>query len=266
MLTISQLFIYPIKSLGGFEVSAAALTDRGFMYDRRWMLIDNENRFLTQREIPGMALLQCNIEKQTMVITHKISGETFSFDLNEQTGHKIAAAIWDDTCELVTVNDDANQWFTSILGINCRLVFMPDESKRKVEAPYAKQGELTSLSDGYPLLIIGQASLDDLNAKLETPVGIDRFRPNIVFTGGYPFQEDEMKHFQINKIDLFSVKPCARCPIPTTDQQTGVRSKEPLKTLATYRTKDNKVLFGMNVLFTGDGKIKVGDAITVVGN
>jgi uncharacterized protein YcbX len=265
MLTVSQLFIYPIKSLGGFEVSSAALTDRGFMYDRRWMLVDEDNRFLTQREIPEMALLQCKIEKQSMVITHKISGETFSFDLNERSGYQIAATIWDDTCEVAMVNDEANQWFTTILGNSCRLVFMPDESKRKVERPYAKNAEITSLSDAYPLLVIGQASLDDLNSKLETPVGIDRFRPNIVFTGGYPYQEDDMKHFQINKIDLFGVKPCARCTIITTNQQTAQTAKEPLKTLATYRMSENKVLFGMNVLFTGDGKIKVDDTIVIPG-
>jgi uncharacterized protein YcbX len=201
-----------------------------------------------------------------MVITHKISGATLSFDLNEHNNQEIDAAIWDDNCELFMVNEEANHWLSSMLGINCRLVYMPDETKRKVEQPFAKDGELTSLSDGYPLLIIGQASLDDLNSKLETPIGIDRFRPNIVFTGGYPFQEDDMKHFQINKIDLFSVKPCARCQVTTTDQQTGERSKEPLKTLATYRTKENKVLFGMNVLFKGDGKIKVGDTISIPGN
>ena len=261
MLSISQIFIYPVKSLGGIEVDSAVLTDRGFMFDRRWMLVDENNRFLSQRELPAMALLQCSIEKQMMQVKHKISSESYSFNIKEYGGTKITATIWEDSCDLCMVSEKANKWFSEMLEINCRLVYMPDESKRKVEQPFAKEGELAALSDAYPLLIIGQASLDDLNSKLDIPIGIDRFRPNLVFTGGYPYEEDELQHFQINKIDLFGVKPCARCNIPTINQQTAEQLKEPLKTLATYRTRNNKVLFGMNLLYKGNGSIKVGDTL-----
>jgi uncharacterized protein YcbX len=141
---------------------------------------------------------------------------------------------------------------------------MPDHSQRLVDFNYAQQNEITSFSDGYPLLIIGQASLDDLNQKLAQPLPMNRFRPNIVFTGGYPFQEDEMKAFEINDINFYGVKPCARCVITTIDQQTGEKNKEPLKTLSTYRMWDNKVYFGQNLLYNNTGTLHAGDKITLL--
>jgi uncharacterized protein len=150
------------------------------------------------------------------------------------------------------------------LTMPCKLVYMPDESKRRVDVGYALSKEITSFSDAYPVLMVGQASLDDLNSRLEIPVPMNRFRPNIVFTGGDPYQEDTMQHFQINEIDLYAVKPCARCAITTTDQETSATAKEPLKTLATYRTGNNKVYFGQNILYKQQGTIKVGDELKVV--
>ena len=140
---------------------------------------------------------------------------------------------------------------------------MPDSTKRKVDESYAANNEITSLSDGYPLLIIGQASLDDLNSRLAEPLSINRFRPNIVFTGGAAFEEDRLKHFAVNGINFYGVKLCARCPIPTIDQDNATKSKEPLKTLATYRMKNNKVYFGQNLLHNGEGIINVGDEIII---
>ena len=141
---------------------------------------------------------------------------------------------------------------------------MPDASKRKVDTDYALNHELTGFSDAFPVLMIGQASLDDLNSRLESPVPMNRFRPNIVFTGGTAFEEDTMQHFQINGIDLYAVKPCARCVVTTIDQETGDTAKEPLKTLASYRTGNNKVYFGQNILYKQQGTIKVGDELKVV--
>ncbi len=129
---------------------------------------------------------------------------------------------------------------------------------------YALNNDITNFSDGYPVLIIGQASLDDLNSRLSERLPMNRFRPNIVFTGGTPFQEDEMLHFKINGLDLYCVKPSARCVVTTTNQETGVTGKEPLKTLASYRSKNNKVYFGQNVLVKGEGKINVGDKIEIM--
>ena len=142
---------------------------------------------------------------------------------------------------------------------------MPDDTKRMVDTAYAKNNEITSFSDGYPFLIIGQSSLDELNSKLSEPLAINRFRPNIVFTSGEPHIEDSWKHITINGVDFYGVKTCARCQVTTIDQQTAVAGKEPLKTLASYRAADGKVKFGMNLLHKGEGVIKVGETITVHG-
>jgi len=140
---------------------------------------------------------------------------------------------------------------------------MPDNTQRRVDGRYAHNKEITSFSDGYPLMLIGQASLDDLNSRLQSPLPMNRFRPNIVFTGGDPFLEDSMKQFEINGVRFFGVKLCARCVITTIDQQTTEKAKEPLKTLSTYRSKNNKIYFGQNLLFHGSGTISIGDAITI---
>jgi len=279
MLTVSELYIYPIKSLGGIALNAATLTDRGFAYDRRWMLVDGAHRFLSQRELPAMALLQVEIDPQGLIVRHKDRpGEptlqipfdassssatihTPSFPIEQPPADPCIVTVWDDTCIGRWVSDAADTWFTKMLGIPCRLVYMPDETRRQVEQPYAQNGEITSFSDGYPLLIIGQASLDELNSRLENPLGMDRFRPNIVFRGGRPFQEDGMETFQIAGVNFFGVKPCARCVITTTDQRTAEKGKEPLRTLSRYRQQNKKIYFGQNLLFEGTGRITVGDTI-----
>ena len=264
MLTVSDLFIYPIKSLGGIRIDAAELTDRGFKYDRRWMLVDNSNHFLTQREFPAMALLQVELANNDLKVTHKLSGDSLQIPLSETTNETAIADIWDDSCEVQFVSAAADEWFSQTLGIHCRLVHMLDTSERKVETAYSINEEITSLSDGYPLLIIGQSSLDDLNSRLPEPLPMNRFRPNIVFTGGLAFEEDKLAHFRINEIDFYGVKLCARCSITTIDQDNAVKSKEPLRTLTTYRMKDNKVYFGQNLLYNGTGTLHVGDEIKPV--
>lgn len=267
MLTVSQLFIYPIKSLGGIEVNAAQLTDRGFEYDRRWMLVDSDNRFLTQREHPAMCLLQTEITEESLVVYHKNNvKDRISVPLQPLPVNACTVTVWDDQCPAWYVSSEADKWLSGKLACDCRLVYMPEMSERKVDQRYAGENELTSFSDGYPVLIIGQASLDDLNGRLESPLGIERFRPNIVFTGGLPYEEDTMQHICINDIDLFGVKLCGRCTIITIDQSTAAGSKEPLKTLSRYRMKNNKVYFGQNILYKQTGKISTGDPIVLISS
>ncbi len=266
MLTVSQLYIYPVKSLGGVSVSAVELTDRGFKYDRRWMLIDNDNRFLSQRELPAMALLQAVITNKGIAINDKNdpNDEVLIPFLSE--GKQISVKVWDDICEAKMINDELDKWFTKKLKINCKLVYMPENSMRKVDERYAKENELTSFSDGYPILIIGQSSLDDLNERLDEPILIDRFRPNIVFEGGQPYEEDEIEMFEINSIKLTGVKLCSRCVITTIDQSNPTKTKEPLQTLATYRLYNKKIYFGQNLLYKGTGTIRKGDVLTILKN
>lgn len=258
---ISELFIYPVKSLGGISVREAEVTDRGLKYDRRWMLVDNENRFLTQRKFPEMALVNCELKIDNLEFTHKKSEDKFTIGLDEKLSPEIDVVVWDDEVKVNRVSINADKWFSEILGINCSLVHMPETSRRLVDPDFSFDNEITSLSDGYPFLIIGQSSLDDLNSKLTKKVPVNRFRPNFVFTGGEPFIEDKLKHFEINEIKFFGVKQCGRCVVTTINQDNAVKGEEPLRTLSSYRTINNKVMFGMNLIHKGRGFIHVGDSI-----
>lgn len=263
--TVSALYIYPVKSLGGFSVAEATVTAKGFEHDRRWMLVDKEGKFITQREVHAMALLQTAITPDGLYIYHKQSPDkniTIPFLSTRGTIKKVE--VWGDFCDAWAYGDIINNWFSKVLDTECELVYMPDETNRLVDTNYANNKETTSFSDGYPFLIIGQSSLDELNKKLAVPLNMDRFRPNIVFTPGEPHTEDNWKHFTINEVEFFGVKTCSRCVVTTIDQQTTITGKEPLRTLAAYRSVDNKIKFGMNLLHKGTGSIKVGDTITLL--
>lgn len=262
---LSELYIYPIKSLGGVSVQQAFVTERGLQHDRRWMLIDEMGRFLTQREHPLMALLQVEIGANELIINHKkevVSPLEVPFET--PLGDRVQVQIWDDEVEAHLLSEEFDVWFTNAIGFPCSLVYMPDDSFRKVDADYARNQEITSFSDAYPFLLIGQSSLDDLNTRLEKPVPINRFRPNLVFSGGLPYEEDTFYEFWVGTNQFFGVKPCARCVLTTVDQATAQKGNEPLRTLATYRTKNNKVLFGQNLLPGTLGIIRVGDEIEVM--
>lgn len=263
MLTISALYIYPIKSLGGIALNTATVTDRGLEHDRRWMLIDQNNRFISQREFAQMALLKVEINTEGLHVSHKINKESIMIPFEPQTTETCEVTVWDDTCPAVYVSGEADAWFSRMLGMPCRLVYMPDDSQRKVEEKYASDGEITSFSDGYPFLLIGEASLADLNSRMAEALPMDRFRPNIVFAGGDAFGEDTIHKFHVNGIEFSGAKLCARCILTTIDQETAIKNKEPLKTLASYRRKGNKILFGQNLLHKGTGTIAVGDMMDV---
>ncbi len=265
MLSVSQLFIYPIKSLGGIPLQHAMVTDRGFQYDRRWMLVNQNNYFLSQRDLPQMALLQVEVRSDGLKVYHK---EKTHLQINipfyPELSETAEVGIWEEKCQAQFVSKEADEWFTKMLSFNCRLVYMPETTILPVDKKYATRSEITSLSDGYPFLLIGQSSLDELNAKLSDALPMNRFRPNIVFSGGEPHEEDCLEHFTINNIDFYGVKLCARCMIPTINQDNIQRSKEPLKTLANYRARNNKIYFGQNLLHYGTGSISIGDALEVV--
>jgi hypothetical protein len=266
MFQISELFIYPIKSLGGISVDHSLVTGRGLQYDRRYMLVNQNNVFLTQRDHPLMALLQpAIIGNELLVDSKKSPGSKLRLPLiPEKNGETTKVQVWDDVCDAVYISHLADEWFSERIGFSCRLVYMPETTKRKVDANYALKDDITSFSDAYPILIIGQSSLDDLNSRLEERLLMNRFRPNIVFTGGRPFEEDIMEQFSINGIRCFGVKPCERCVVTTTNQETGITGKEPLRTLATYRRVNNNVLFGQNLLVEGTGIVSIGDTIEVI--
>jgi uncharacterized protein len=272
MLKLSEIYIYPIKSLGGIRLDVSNITTRGLENDRRFMLVDENGRFLSQREYPQLAIFQTEIEAAFLKITNKKNGSTLKISLQYSLNHKVTQSlnvqIWDDETSAIEVSSEASNWFTQALDIPTRLVYMHEESQRKTDAQYSLNGEeITSFSDGYPILIIGQSSLDDLNNRLENPVNINRFRPNFVFTNGEPFEEDAWHEFTVGNVRFFGVKPCARCIMTTIDQETGEKKgKEPLLTLNKYRKAGNKILFGQNVLISQLGTVSVGDDVTVLSH
>ncbi|WP_337873348.1 MOSC N-terminal beta barrel domain-containing protein [Ignavibacterium sp.] len=267
-LQLSEIFIYPIKSLGGISLNNAVVEQRGLQYDRRMMLVDETGMFLTQRDFPQMALLKTEIINDELFIHHSVNKQSISIPLRElnQYSRKIKVTIWDDECSALIVSDEANEFFSDILNTNCSLVYMPDEEKRIVDPAkkYVTDEHIVSFADSYPFLIIGQSSLDELNRKMPKSLPINRFRPNFVFVGGKPFEEDSWKDFLIGEIKFKAVKPCERCIITTTNQDTAERNEEPLKTLSTFRRPGNKVLFGVNLVACGIGKIRVGDQINLI--
>jgi uncharacterized protein YcbX len=263
MLKVSALFIYPVKSLGGIAVNSAQVTDRGFQYDRRWLLVDAENRFITQREFPEMALFQTSITSAGLKIRNRKNDSELSIPFQPQTTAEITVQIWNDSCQALVVSDDVNAWFSEAFSFSCKLVYMPDKTQRLVDESYAKNNEINSFSDAFPFLMIGESSLEDLNRRLTESLPMNRFRPNIVFSGADPYAEDSMRHFTINGIDFYGVKLCARCPIPTINQDNAIKGQEPLRTLASYRQRDNKIYFGQDLLHRGSGVISIGDEIMI---
>lgn len=259
-LKVSQINIYPIKSLGGISLKSATVMPKGLRHDRRWMLIDEENIFLTQRVHNNMALFRMGISDSGF----RVSFEGRQLDITSSIeGEPIRAKIWDDEVTVQEVSAAHSEWFSRNLGIRCKLVAFPEENERPVDEKYRVGNDHVSLADAYPLLIIGQSSLDDLNERLEVPVPMNRFRPNVVFTGGDAFAEDSWSRFRLGNVTFAGVKPCARCVLTTVDQETGIKGKEPLATLSTYRRKESKVLFGQNIIPITTGEIYLGDEIII---
>ncbi len=258
---IASIHIYPVKSLGGFSVPHVKLTDRGLEHDRRWMLIDAAGKFLSQREVPAMACLHCAANGTGFTVTDVRNGLTIDLPWTVVQGTPVTAHVWEDEVELLPGAEPMHQWFSDALQQPLRLAYMPDSTIRHTGPKYAEAR--VALNDAFPALVISQASLDDLNARLDSPVPMERFRPNFVISGGHPYQEDGWGEFSIADIAFKNVKPCARCVIPNTDQLTGERKKEPLRTMASYRSVGNKVLFGMNAVFEAGGVVKVGDVVSI---
>ena len=261
-LFVQNLYLYPIKSLGGISVQEAEVEERGFKYDRRWMLVDQSGEFLTQRQHTQLALLQVALGDSELAVFSKVDpSRKISFDLEMNSGKEMQVSVWGDVVTALQVAPEVSAWFSDFLGMNVDLVRMPESSHRKLDPRYAVQEESVSFADGMPYVIIGQASLDELNGRLADPVGMDRFRPNLVFSGGEAYAEDQFKQLQIGEVEFQVVKPCARCVMITVDQEKGTKGKEPLATLATYRSQGSKVYFGQNAVALAQGIVRVGDPI-----
>ena len=262
-LTVSEIWIYPIKSLGGIRLPSAKVLEKGLEHDRRWMLIDENNTFMTQRIFPSMALFKLLIAKNQFIITHQTNSIDLPIDYAVDQ-NPIQTKVWDDDVITFEVSEAHSTWFSNQLKMKCKLVSFPEKNLRPVEANYKINDEQVSLADAYPFLIIGETSLADLNKKLAVPLPMNRFRPNIVFSGGQPYEEDDWKTFTVGKNKFIGVKHCSLCVMITINQDTAEKSAEPLRTLSTYRKKENKVYFGQNLLALAHFEINVGDKITLL--
>lgn len=261
-IIVSALSIYPVKSCRGVSLSSAQLESFGLKDDRRWMVVDEKGVMLTQRKIAKMCLIQPELTSQGLIL------KTASMaDLNIEiplANKKVSVTVWGDHCQAYDAGDEAANWLSQVLSTNCRLVYFPDDEFRQVDLDYANEGDKTAFSDGFPLLLISQASLDDLNQRLATPVPMSRFRPNIVVTGCEAFAEDTWKEIRIANMTFRIVKPCSRCVIPSINIETAQREEEPLKTLVSYRKQDKKIFFGQNVIANMTGKIDVGMEVDII--
>jgi len=261
--TIAGLWVYPVKSCRGTPMPAALVTERGLAHDREWMIVDSAGRFISQREIPRLALIVPTLSEATLTLT--APGKPALSIPVDRSGEPVSVTIWRDSIVAIDQGEAAARWVSAWTGCNARLVRFDPGVRRACNAAYAGDtGAHTAFADGYPLLVVSEASLADLNLRLDTPLPLNRFRPNILLSGIEAYDEDHVDEISIADVRLRLVKLCTRCEITTTDQGTASRGAEPLATLGSYRMNETLggVTFGVNaVVLSGAGQeIRVGDA------
>jgi len=269
MLSLSALYCYPLKSAAGIALDRAQLEPRGLQYDRRWMVIDAENTFVSQRSEPRLARIQPHLMDTSYALpTLQLRAPDMPvMDVPLiASGSSVPVHVWEDTVTAVTVNTEVDVWLSEVLAQPVRLVYLPDDSHRPIDPDFTQVGahNEVSFADGYAVLVVSEASLEDLNTRLDTPIPMNRFRPNVVVHGCAPYAEDDWTTLQAGDTRLSLVKPCGRCVVTTTDQETLERSPEPLRTLATYRKQGSYVMFGQNAVVMQEGWLERGMPLTVI--
>lgn len=261
---VSALHVYPIKSCRGIELRSVRLDALGPLYDRRLMVIDEAGRFLRQSDAPKLALLTPQLAPTSLKVRAP-EMPTLNVALRARGAERRAVSIWDDTVEAEDAGEEAAAWLEHFLEQPARLVRLPDNVARWTDPRYRAERAGVGFADGFPILLIGAASLADLNQHMARPLPMNRFRPNLVVEGFEPYAEDRWKRIRIAGVELDVVKPCARCSITTVNQATGqIDDKEPLATLATYRRHDSEVHFGQNCIHRDPGMLRVGDLVEVL--
>ncbi len=259
---LTGLYQYPLKSARGLPLTEAALDRFGLAGDRRWMLVDEAGRFLSQRNLESLALLGAVATEQGLRL--RWQEQELELDRPEVGGECVIARVWNDSVVAPVADAAVNAWLSERLGRPVRLVHCPDNALRGVDEDYAPPEQLVAFADGFPLLIVGQSSLDQLNERLEQPVPMDRFRPNLVISGAAPHGEDGWRRLRVGECELEIVKPCSRCAIPSIDQATAQRDPHINRTLAAYRRRDGVIYFGMNAVIRSGSVLHRGDAVEVL--
>lgn len=272
---LSGLFVYPVKSLRGCAVASADVDSLGLVGDRRFLLVNPDGRFLTQRTLPRMALIATELTADQLLLRANGAGAIAVRRQPDPAAPLRNVTVWKSTGLLAEdCGDEPARWLSDFLKTPCRLVRIGEKFLRPILKPdVAGPGDLVTFADGYPFLVLGEASLADLNTRLaaaaQPPVPMDRFRPNLVLAGSDAYAEDTWTRFQIGSMTFRTAGPCSRCPVPTIDQVTGdSRGPEPIRTLARYRRRvsdPSQVDFGQNIIHeTKSGTLHVGDPITVL--
>lgn len=259
-MIVSKLYEYPVKGLLGNELCCATVNKRGLAMDRRWMLVDDKGEFISQRQLPALTQF-LPAHQDYLTIKHLPSGDSKSIVAAEfRDLHKVI--VWGQECSAHSAVNGINQWLSDKLKAPVRLVYMDDYDIRPVES--ASKNDIVSFADGYPVLLTSEASLDDLNNRLDDAVGINRFRSNIVIDGDIPYAEDNWQRIKIGNVVFKVIKQCARCHVINIDQDSGLATKEPLETLNTYRKDGNKVNFGINLIPETTGILHEEDKVIVL--
>ncbi len=265
---VSGIYFYPVKSCAGTETGGAYIEEKGLPHDRHWMVVNPNGKFLTQRELPKMALIKPRLEYDRLVISGIEEPSVLEIPI-VTTGERRKVEIWGNYCEAMDDGALASEWLSQYLGVECYLVHMANDFVREKKKSYGR----FEFADSYPFLIVSEESLEDLNEKIAAnggqEISMDRFRPNIVVNGCAAFAEDSWAKVTIGEVDFDVVRPCIRCPIPTIDQKNSQRGKEPLKTLASYRKvalggKKSGVIFAQKAVHLNSGLIAVGDEVNVL--
>jgi hypothetical protein len=266
MITLSNIIYYPIKACRGFEVDSARVERMGLEHDRRMMVVTEQGEFLTQREVPRLALVTPKLSDETL----ELSASNYdSIQVGIQTsGTPWHVNVWKSKgVHAIDQGEEAARWFSDWLGTSVRLVHIADGYQRRVSTEYAvNEDDHTGFADGYPILLTSEEGLQDLNARLETPVPMNRFRPNLVVRGCDPFAEDTWNRIRLGDVEVAVVKPCARCVVTTIDKDTLEQSKEPLKTLSKFRKQKLGAIFGQNVIPLNEGRIRLGMNVEILSS
>jgi len=261
-LHLSSIALYPIKSAAGSAPGAWEVDHFGLRHDRRWMVVDPHGNLVTQRTHPPLARVRATPQQSTLRVEAP-GRQPLELPLTPRGSIIVQATVWDDICDALWLGPDPARWFSELLGSPCGLVYMQDETVRPADPAYAPHGARVGFADGFPFLLVSEESLADLNRRLAEPLPMNRFRPNLVIAGGEPYIEDALDRFEIDGLAFRVVKPCGRCVVTTTDQETTKRGVEPLRTLATYRKVGGEVMFGQNVVHVGTGRLSVGAPLLV---
>ncbi len=265
MLELTQITIYPVKSCKGISLTRSNLSPFGLENDRRWLIVDQDGKFLSQRTMPAMALIEPTLIPDALKLAVP-GGQSVEIPKTPASAKAVRVRIWDDTCSALDCGDEVAAMLSGYLKVACRLVTAGAEYSRAISPKYSTRKDQVSFADAFPLLLLSSASLRDLNDRLEVPVPMNRFRPNLVVSGCEPFAEDGWDHIAIGPLTFRVSKPCVRCTIPSVDQATGVSGTEPLATLATFRKFDRgNVQFGQNLVNEQkSGELALGNEVIIL--